>query len=359
MNPHSIAECLADVCEREQLDHVEARYFDVPTLAAIVDEQGLPVESATLFLAKHSLQSRGATGATVRTYAECIACWFNHLADRRLTFLDATEEDLQIYRTTLCEAVSLRARGKIATATANLRVVVASEFHKWCQRNRIPTELGRFLVERTGRDRGIRLRLIKRHPRSLSIGDIERLFIVARDPYKLVFRWALVTGMRRFEILGLRVGDLPKPEELVLQEDGIARINILRKGGKDSTVYVPVALVESTQWFIYLQNPFALSDSFVFVRNNGRRLSLQSVTREFSRCAKMIGISANLHHLRHTFATHVLGRVSGGDGRNSLKIVQVLLSHASSKTTEIYCESLDVMNPEVVDALDYLYGASI
>lgn len=359
MHPRSMSEWVADLFEREQLEHVEARYLDVPTLAAVVDEQGLPVESATFFLAKHSLQSRGATGSTVRTYAECVACWLNHLASRQLTFLDATEEELQIYRATLCGSVNQRTRRKIATATVNLRVVVASEFHKWCQRNGISTALGRFLVNRNGGDRGIRMRLIRRHPRALSMSEVARIFTIARDPYKLVFRWALVTGMRRFEILGLRVGDLPKPEELALQEDGIARINILRKGGKESTVYVPVALIESTQWFVHMRNPFASPDSSVFVRNSCRPLSLQSVSREFSRCAKEIGLSATLHHLRHTFATHLLSRISDGDGRNSLKIVQVLLSHASSKTTEIYCESLDVMNPEVVEALDYLYGASI
>lgn len=359
INPRSTSESLAEVCEREQLDRIGDRYFDLPALAAVVDDQGLPIESATLFLANHSIRSRGATGSTVRTYAECLACWFSYLASNSLTYLDATEEDLQIYRVTLCEAVNQRTRRKLATATANLRVVVAAEFHKWCQHNRISTALGQFLVDRTRRDRAIRLRIIKRHPRSLSMSILTSLFQVARDPYKLIFRWALVTGMRRFEILNLRVGDLPKPEELARQEDGIARIDILRKGGKLATVYVPVLLVEDTQWFILTKNPFASPDSFVFVGDSGRQLSLQSTTKEFSRCAKSIGISATLHHLRHTFATHVLANISDGDGRNSLKIVQVLLSHSSCKTTEIYCEALDVMNPEVVDALGYLYGASL
>lgn len=351
--------CMADVCEREQLDHPEARYLDVPTLAAVLDEHGLPVESAALFLAKHSVQSRGATGSTTRTYAECLACWFNYLASKRLTYLDATEENLQLYRVMLSDSVNQRTRRKLATATANLRVVVAAEFHKWCQRNGISTLLGKFLVSRTRFDRGIRLRLIRRHPRSLSMDSVARIFNVARDPYKLIFRWALVTGMRRFEIVNLRVGDLPKPEELALQQDGIARINVLRKGGKETTVYVPVPLVEATQWFILMRNSFELPNSYIFLGKAGRQLSLQSVTREFSRCAKNVGISSTFHQLRHTFATHVLGKISDGDGRNSLKTVQVLLAHSSSKTTEIYCESLDVMNSDVVEALEYLYGASL
>lgn len=359
LSPSANAARMAEICVREHLDECgpARRYIEVPMLAVIVDEHGLPVESATLFLAKHSLQSRGATGSTVRTYSECLVCWFRYLTTKNLHYEAATEEDLQLYRAMLNQASDKSLGHRFSTATANLRVAVVAEFHKWCQGNGFPSALGRYLIGRTDADRALRTRVIRRHPRALSIDEVKRLFIVARDPYKLVFRWALVTGMRRFEVLSLRIRDLPQPEELALQSDGMARIQVLRKGGKEATVYAPVALIEATQWFVLTERPLANVNSLIFLGPGGRPMSAQSVSKEFRRCADVIGTRATLHHLRHTFAVHVLSQIADGGGRNALKTVQVLLGHSSAKTTEIYCESLSVTEPHVVSALSYLYGA--
>lgn len=335
------------------------RYSNLKLLAALLDERGLPIESATLFLAKHSLQSRGATGATTRTYAESLLCWFRYLSDLGLSHQEATEEHLQLYRAMLHKSTDSSFCKRWATATANLRTTVAAEFHRWCQINDFQSELGRFLLENLDYKKSIRGRIIKRHPRSLSIDELNQIFIVAKNPYKLIFKWALVTGMRRFEILNLRVNDLPTPEELLLQDDGIARLNIMRKGGKESTVYVPVSLIEETRWFIFVQSEKHNPNSFVFHKKTGESFSASLVSREFKRCANRVGIKATLHYLRHTFAVYVLSKISQKEGINALKTVQVLLGHSSSKTTEIYCDSLRITEPDVVSALNFLYGASL
>ena len=78
--------------------------------------------------------------------------------------------------------------------------------------------------------------------------------------------------------------------------------------------------------------------------------------------AAEIGSRATLHHLRHTFAAHVLNFLeshkSEHSENNTLKTVQVLLGHSHIETTEIYLRALDITNPTVVAALDHLYGGN-
>ncbi|WP_287058918.1 tyrosine-type recombinase/integrase [Algoriphagus sp.] len=53
-----------------------------------------------------------------------------------------------------------------------------------------------------------------------------------------------------------------------------------------------------------------------------------------------------MHTLRHSFAPHLLQQ-----GTN-LRMIQVLLGHSSSTTTEVYSHILAVSNKNVVSPLD-------
>ncbi|MGJ7575397.1 hypothetical protein ACSFBX_33100 [Variovorax sp. RB2P76] len=87
------------------------------------------------------------------------------------------------------------------------------------------------------------------------------------------------------------------------------------------------------------------------------------MSKEFRRCANLIGSDATLHHLRHTFAVNLLKLVEACAKKtpeiNALKIVQVLMGHSSSATTETYLRAMEVSSAAVRDALDYLYGATL
>lgn len=337
------------------------RYELLPAIAVIVDSHGLPVWPASLFLASKAISSQGMTGDTVRTYGESLLPWLEYIASKKHNLDTVDEELLKIYRIHCVYGVT-ESGNRFSSATANLRVAVAIQFHRWCQSNGYTSPLGHYLENHLNKTSSIAPRVIRRHPKILSFEEIQRILYQSRDPYKLMMRWGLVTGLRRFEVGGLQLIDLPSPEETSFFSDGLARFDIVRKGGRTLTVYAPKNLIEDTNWYVLADRPEPQNDfkNFVFINSKGKPVSRQAVSREFRRCANEIGSKATLHHLRHTFAGHVLSfldnRKGGKQTVNALKVVQVLLGHASMETTEIYLRALDVSDQSVVDALEYLNG---
>ncbi|XVJ96786.1 tyrosine-type recombinase/integrase (plasmid) [Burkholderia vietnamiensis] len=344
------------------------RYQTLPSVAVIVNsDNGLPLWAPTLFLARSATRSRGVTGDTCRTYAECLIDWIRFITTAGSTLERVNEELLQRYRTELRHE-RVGARYKTSSSTANLRVTVASKFHLWCQSHGFPSPLGAFLLEREKdeRKRPLMPGVLHRHPRLLSTDEIKGLFQFARMPYKLAFRWGLTTGMRRFEVAMLPRSLLPTPEQLEQLDGEFASVVIRRKGGRELTIYPPKSLVEETNWYITTDriSPFEKFDDYVFINRSRFPVSRQALTKEFRRCADLIGSAATLHHLRHTFAVHVLRYLDSarkgeiGVAKNSLKVLQVLLGHAHVETTEIYLRAAEVTGRDAMAALESLYRTS-
>ncbi|KAF1037009.1 MAG: Tyrosine recombinase XerC [Burkholderia lata] len=359
----------------------EPRLFALPLVAVIVDAADVPVWMPTLFLADIALASLSVTGDTVRTYAEALLVWLRYIEARKMFLTDVTEETIGVYRAELSSQKNGSQR-RYASATINQRVVVAVAFHEWGhRRNLMPSPLGKYLCSAdpdtpwraAGRSRSPRgprlpriglLRVIKRLPVALSEDEICRLFLVTPMPYRLMLKWSVATGVRRFEVCDLRIGDLPSPARLESSRSGFAELTLLRKGAREVTVYAPARLVEETRWYVLTERKSSdMGDaSHVFLNAAGRNVSRQTLTRIFRKSASSIGSDATLHHLRHTFATHVLSfleqRASAGEELNSLKVLQVLLGHSQIETTEIYTQAYQISGDAVVAALDFLYGAA-
>jgi integrase/recombinase XerC len=150
----------------------------------------------------------------------------------------------------------------------------------------------------------------------------EEPWLAARDAAVLTLLYG--SGLRISEALGLQASALASPGDNVLRVTG--------KGGKTRLVPVlPVALQAIAEYRRLC--PYHLGPEAPLFRGaRGGPLNpaiLQRAMRKM-RGALNLPDTATPHALRHSFATHLLGR--GGD----LRVIQELLGHASLSTTQIY-----------------------
>jgi integrase/recombinase XerC len=151
----------------------------------------------------------------------------------------------------------------------------------------------------------------------------------ARDPWILARDAAVIAllygaGLRISEALSIRRCDAPIGE--------IDSVTILGKGMKTRAAPVIAPVRKAIEDYLKLC-PFTLKpDGPLFIGAKGGPLSPRIIQLAVARLRGALGLpdSATPHALRHSFATHLLGR--GGD----LRTIQELLGHSSLSTTQIY-----------------------
>ncbi|MBX3529490.1 MAG: tyrosine recombinase XerC [Rhizobiaceae bacterium] len=147
-------------------------------------------------------------------------------------------------------------------------------------------------------------------------------WIAARDAAVMTLLYGC--GLRIAEALSIAAGDLATPTTAVLRVTG--------KGGK--TRIVPVIPAARAAVMDYRKRcPYDLdADGPLFRGARGGPLAAEMIQRAMRKIRGALGLpdTATPHALRHSFATHLLGR--GGD----LRAIQELLGHASLSTTQVY-----------------------
>jgi integrase/recombinase XerC len=160
--------------------------------------------------------------------------------------------------------------------------------------------------------------------RVVSVGGqlAEEPWIAARNAAVLVLLYGC--GLRISEALGLSGNELASAGDTVLRVTG--------KGGKTRLVPVlPVAFRAVAEYRRLC--PYHLDATGPLFRGaRGGPLNPAILQREMAKLRSALDLpeTATPHALRHSFATHLLGR--GGD----LRTIQELLGHASLSTTQIY-----------------------
>ncbi|NBV54543.1 MAG: tyrosine recombinase [Proteobacteria bacterium] len=168
-------------------------------------------------------------------------------------------------------------------------------------------------------------------PKALSQQDIEKLInsptgtTPQQQRLRLILQLLYATGLRVSELCSLTLEAVTEGEGLILRVTG--------KGQK--TRLVPIGYAASATLTAYLQTarPHLKGHHgpWLFPAPNGKHpLTRQRIFQLIQNAGKSIGISVAPHHLRHTFASHLVANDA------DLRSVQLMLGHASLNTTQIY-----------------------
>jgi site-specific recombinase XerD len=227
----------------------------------------------------------------------------------------------------------------VSTSTVRRRLSIVSGFFAFLQvrgdvaANPVPRGLPT-RREQTRPRQGVPLvRASRRLPQILSPAQVDALTAALRTHRDRAMVAAMVfAGLRRCEVLGLRLEDLRVAERRVFIADG--------KGGRQRIVPVSTRFFAAVADYLNTERPQHLSTDKVFVVLKGPRrgqpLSAKGLDEVLLGARRRAGLRhATCHELRHTCLTRL--REAG----MALEAVQAQAGHASIESTRIYLHLAD------------------
>ncbi len=262
--------------------------------------------------------ARGVSQETLKAYHGDLRRWQEFLQ----------QEDLAWY-----EADGMTARGFVSqmaeegaqTATVNRRISSLRGFYRFHERRGSAGENPFSAVESLRKGRHL--------PGFLFEEEVEYLldrcgggFTGTRD--RLILEILYGSGCRVAELASLAWSSLEKHPSRVL---------IRGKGGKDRNLFLGSRVGDALDAYrpfgsAQLRRAGKTGEPACFINSRGESLSVRGIRLAVDRQVEKAAVQKRVspHTLRHSFATHLLGR--GADIRS----VQELLGHASLSTTQIY-----------------------
>lgn len=220
--------------------------------------------------------------------------------------------------------LATRRRGGAGSRSLARQLAALRSFANYCDRRGLASTSAFTAISTPKQQKGL--------PRAVSVSDAGRLLdtatALAEEPWIGLRDAAVLTllygcGLRIGEALGLTRGQAPLAGR---------SLRIRGKGGRERIV--PVLPIVSEAIDAYVRAcPFDLAtDEALFRGARGGPLQPAIVQKAVRRLRGALGLddTATPHALRHSFATHLLGK--GGD----LRTIQELLGHASLSTTQTY-----------------------
>jgi integrase/recombinase XerD len=178
-------------------------------------------------------------------------------------------------------------------------------------------------------------------PRTLSIGDVDRLIATAFERIERLDQsdLARLRAARLAALLELLYATGLRVSELVALPARVARMKdrllaVRGKGGRERLVPLTERSKNAITRYLELGGDAIKVSPWLFPSDSeSGHMTRQAFARDLKELASEAGISPRLispHVLRHAFASHLL------QGGADLRIVQQLLGHADIGTTQIY-----------------------
>ncbi len=141
---------------------------------------------------------------------------------------------------------------------------------------------------------------------------------ISNIKHRAVLTTCYAAGLRVSEAAALKVEDVDSARMLIHVHEG--------KRGKDRMVPLSMKLLELYRKYYRAVHP----TDWLFPGRYGKHLSKRVVGTVCLRASRATGIKTTVHGLRHAFATHLL------ENGTDLRTIQVVLGHASIRSTTIY-----------------------
>lgn len=252
---------------------------------------------------------------TAETYSNSVLSFLRWLQEEKLKLADVRTQNLIYY------LVWRRTRG-IDELTISKDISALRSLGSYLVRINIWIENVASLLEKPKASKAL--------PRVLSVDQVDSLLdsIDASKPLgirdRALFELIYSCGLRISEACGLLTENLHLNEQLII---------VHGKGDKERMVPFGDAAKVWLEKYLLEVRPILSKNKIVpevFLNYQGKPLSRKGVWKNFQILEEKAGVTAKVHTLRHSFATHLLA------GGMDLRSVQELLGHADLATTQIY-----------------------
>lgn len=244
----------------------------------------------------NAMKAANMAATTIKTYSSCIQMYFNHF-EREKEPKDINAEQIKFYLA-----------GLTSPAYQRQMYGALKNFYTWVINQ--PKKLQ--YVPFAQREEKL--------PVVLSQNEIEKIILACSNlKHKCIISMIYAFGLRRSECINLQFSWIDR-QRMMLKVKG--------KGSVERQVPINEPILKMMEAY-YLKYK---SKFYFFEGANGGKYSATSIAKILKAAMKKAGIrkSATVHSLRHSYATHLL------EAGVSLRIIQILLGHKNSKTTERY-----------------------
>jgi site-specific recombinase XerD len=184
----------------------------------------------------------------------------------------------------------------------------------------------------------------KKLPEVLSLEEVNSIFNVCRNfKHLMIFKTIYACGLRISELINLEIQDINNKRNTIKIRNA--------KGKKDRIIPIPEELLVELRQYYKIYKPYHyLFEGQGSSMDNPKKYSASSIQNIIKKLSKQAGIRRKIttHTLRHSYATHLY------EYGISLRSIQVLLGHESSKTTEIYTRVSNIHIANTPSPLNFL-----